>query len=49
MNELADLAKMSKKPCLIFKLNFEKAYDSMCWSFLHYMLYRFGFNDKWGG
>jgi hypothetical protein len=32
---------------LIFKVNFEKAYDSVDWSFLDYMLGRFGFSDKW--
>lgn len=30
-------------------MDFEKAYDSVSWSFLDYMLSRFDFNDKWGG
>lgn len=47
VNELIDLAKRSKKAYLIFKLDFEKAYDSVIWIFIHYMLIRFGFNDKW--
>jgi hypothetical protein len=32
---------------LIFKVDFEKAYDSVEWSFLDYMLGRFGFCSKW--
>jgi hypothetical protein len=47
INEVVDLAKKSGKDCLIFKVDFEKAYDSMDWSFLDYMLGRFGFCDKW--
>jgi len=29
INEVVDLAKRSKMECLIFKVDFEKAYDSM--------------------
>jgi hypothetical protein len=47
VNEVVDLAKKSGKSCLIFKVDFEKAYDSVEWSFLDYMLGRFGFCDKW--
>ncbi|MCH85394.1 LINE-1 reverse transcriptase like [Trifolium medium] len=47
VNEVVDLAKKSGKDCLIFKVDFEKAYDSVDWSFLDYMLVRFGFCDKW--
>ncbi|GAU10246.1 hypothetical protein TSUD_418780 [Trifolium subterraneum] len=36
-----------KKECLIFKVDFEKAYDSADWGFLEYMLRRCGFCDKW--
>jgi hypothetical protein len=49
MNELVDWAKKTKKECLIFKVDFEKAYDSVEWSFLEYMLYRCGFCEKWVG
>jgi hypothetical protein len=49
VNELVDLAKKSKKECLIFKVDFEKAYDSVDWSFLEYMLRRCGFSVKWIG
>ena len=44
VNEIIDVAR---KECLIFKVDFEKACDSVSWSFLDYMIRRFGFNDKW--
>ncbi|GAU34179.1 hypothetical protein TSUD_162800 [Trifolium subterraneum] len=49
VNEVVDLAKRSGKECLIFKVDFEKAYDSVDWSFLEYMLKRFGFCEVWIG
>lgn len=49
VNEFVDLAKMVKKSFLVFKVDFNKAYDSGNWSFLDYMLSRFDFNDKWRG
>jgi len=47
VNELVDYAKRAKKECLIFKVDFEKAYDSVDWGFLEYMLHRVGLCDKW--
>ncbi|XP_058726932.1 uncharacterized protein LOC131598334 [Vicia villosa] len=47
VNGLVDLVKRSKKFFLLFKVVFKKAYDFVSWSFLDYMLYTFGFNDKW--
>jgi hypothetical protein len=38
VNEIIDLAKKSRKECLIFKADFEKAYDSVSWNFLEYMM-----------
>jgi hypothetical protein len=49
INEFVDLAKKSGRECLIFKVDFEKAYDSVDWGFLEYMLRRFHFCDKWIG
>jgi hypothetical protein len=49
VNEVVDFAKKSGKECIIFKVDFEKAYDSVEWSFLDYMLMRFGFGEKWRG
>lgn len=47
INELVDLARRSRKVCLIFKVDLEKTYDLVSWSFLKYMLIRFDINDKW--
>jgi hypothetical protein len=47
VNEVVDLAKRSRKECVIFKVDFAKAYDSVSWNFLDYMLQRFGFGIKW--
>ncbi|WJX66218.1 hypothetical protein P8452_50797 [Trifolium repens] len=47
LNEVVDYAKRSNKECLILKVDFEKAYDSVSWDFLDYMLGRFGFGLKW--
>jgi hypothetical protein len=47
VNEVVELAKRTRKECLIFKVDFEKAYDSVEWGFLEYMLHRFGFCAKW--
>jgi len=38
VNELVDYAKKVKTDCLIFKVDFEKAYDSVDWGFLEYMM-----------
>lgn len=32
---------------MIFKVNFEKAYDSISWDFMYYMMGRLGFSEKW--
>jgi hypothetical protein len=47
VNEVVDMAKKSGKDCFIFKVDFEKAYDFVDWSFLDYMLGRFGCCDQW--
>jgi hypothetical protein len=47
VNEIVDMAKKTGRSCLILKVDFEKAYDSVEWSFLDYMLGRFGFGEKW--
>lgn len=33
VNDVINLDKKSMKPCLIFKMDFEQAYDSMSWDF----------------
>lgn len=40
-NEIMDLATRDNKECVIFKVNFKKAYDCVNWDFLRFRL-------KWG-
>lgn len=47
VNEIIDFARKARKDCLIFKVDFEKAYDSVSWSFLDYMMRRLGFSVRW--
>ena len=47
LNEVVDEALKRKHPVMIFKVDFEKAYDTVSWSFLDYMLSRLGFCTKW--
>lgn len=46
-NEVINLVKRKKWPMHLFRVDFEKAYDPVRWSFLDYMLSRMGFNEKW--
>lgn len=46
-NELVDDTKRNKKDMVLFKVDFEKAYDSVSWNFLDYMMSRMGFNQLW--
>ena len=47
VNEIIDVTRKTEKECLIFKVDFEKAYDSVSWSFLDYMMRRLGFSERW--
>ena len=47
LNEVIEEACRSKRPVMVFKVDFEKAYDSVSWAFLDYMLQRMGFCPKW--
>jgi hypothetical protein len=49
VNELVDMAKRQRRECLIFKVDFEKVYDSVDWGFLEYMLRRMSFDEVWIG
>jgi hypothetical protein len=47
VNELLDLAKRRKDKCLFFNVDFERAYDTVNWNFLDYMMVRMGFAEIW--
>lgn len=38
VNELVDFAKRAKKEWLMFKVDFEKAYDSISWDYLKWLI-----------
>nr|GEV42054.1 cysteine-rich receptor-like protein kinase [Tanacetum cinerariifolium] len=47
LNELYHWCKKKKKQTMIFKVDFEKAYDSVRWDYLDEVLKNFGFGDRW--
>nr|GFC52534.1 RNA-directed DNA polymerase, eukaryota [Tanacetum cinerariifolium] len=47
LNEIVHWCKNKKKQSMIFKVDFEKAYDSVRWDFIDDILRRFGFGEKW--
>jgi len=46
-NEAVEEAKRRQNPCMVFKVDYEKVYDSVSWNFLIYMLRWLGFCPKW--
>src|ERR1044072_2233189 len=46
-NEVVHEARRRKKPTFALKVDYEKAYDSVRWDFLLYMLRRLNFGEKW--
>lgn len=46
---IVDLARKKGVDCLILKVDFEKAYDSVNWGFLKYMMVMMVFCEKWLG
>jgi hypothetical protein len=46
-NEIVDEAKKSKKELLLFKVDFEKAYDSVDWGYLDAVMGRMDFPPLW--
>ncbi|PNX80406.1 cysteine-rich receptor-like protein kinase, partial [Trifolium pratense] len=47
LNEILDLAKRRKDKCMMFKVDFERAYDTVSWSFLERMMIKLGFAEGW--
>ncbi|GJU29755.1 RNA-directed DNA polymerase, eukaryota [Tanacetum coccineum] len=47
LNELLSWCKHKKSKALIFKIDFEKAFDSVRWDYLDVVLANFGFGLKW--
>jgi len=49
VNENLDEVKRRKTSCIVFKVHYKKAYDSIKWNSLYYMMERLGFCGKWIG
>ncbi|KAJ0522407.1 putative RNA-directed DNA polymerase [Helianthus annuus] len=47
INEVVNWAKKSKKRILVFKVDFEKAYDCVSWKFLVNTMHHMGFPSRW--
>ncbi|GJX34045.1 putative RNA-directed DNA polymerase, eukaryota, reverse transcriptase zinc-binding domain protein, partial [Tanacetum coccineum] len=47
LSEMIDWYKKRKKKMLIFKVDFEKAFDSVSWNYLDFMLHKLGFGLTW--
>ena len=43
-NEAVEEVKRNAKSCLVFKVDYKKAYNSVSWDFLIFMLRKMGFN-----
>lgn len=46
-NELLDSRLLSKKGGVLVKVDFYKAFDSVSWNFIDFILDKFGFGQKW--
>jgi len=46
-NEVLEEVKRKKTRCVFFKVDYEKAYDSVIWDFIYYMLDRLDLCGKW--
>ena len=46
-NEIVDKKRQSGEEGVIFKIDFEKAYDHVKWDFLDHVLEKKGFSSKW--
>lgn len=46
-NEIVDEAQKLKKKGVLFKVDFAKAYDSVCWEYLEFVMGKTGFSTVW--
>ncbi|GJX56691.1 putative RNA-directed DNA polymerase, eukaryota, reverse transcriptase zinc-binding domain protein, partial [Tanacetum coccineum] len=47
VKSLADMEYRNKKRLMLFKVDFEKAFDSLSWNFLLSIMEQIGFSSKW--
>ncbi|GJT52283.1 RNA-directed DNA polymerase, eukaryota, reverse transcriptase zinc-binding domain protein [Tanacetum coccineum] len=47
IDEVLQWCRRKKKHALIFKVDFEKAFDSVRWDFVDDVLNKFGFGERW--
>ncbi|GJX68534.1 RNA-directed DNA polymerase, eukaryota [Tanacetum coccineum] len=47
LNDLIQWCKSNKKQTMIFKVDFEKVFDSVRWDYLDDVLKKFGFGNRW--
>ena len=47
VNEIVRWSKLKKKKMLLFKVDFEKAYDSVSWEYLDKIMEVMGCGEKW--
>ena len=47
LNEIMGWSKAHKREIMIFKVDFEKAYDSLSWDYLCEVIGLLGFRSKW--
>ena len=48
-NEIVDWLKKSNSGGLLFKVDFEKAFDSVSWVYVDFIMSLMGFSSKWKG
>lgn len=47
INEVMDFSKRKDNDCLLFKVDFEKVYDSVAWDYLRDITGRVGCGHRW--